>query len=396
MTDSHAPDHARQGRPNPHPAVMAALGSGTLAITYGLARFVFGLFLPSIRDDLSISSGIAGIIGSLPFLSFVGAILLGPAFGRVLGPRIGDASAVALAAAGLLMIATTPGPFLLAAGVFICGISTGLSSPVMAKAVHDGVRDGLRGRVNAVVNTGTAVGIGLSALAAVVWSDSWRTVYFVFAGLAAVGIVAILARLPAAPRQAPGAATPEKTLTRHQKREIGRLSLLAAGMGTVSAIYWVFAPDAIVNAGGIDGSRTPWVWLAVAVGGLVGTGAGDMVARLGPGRSHAGAVALMAAAVALLAVAPDRFPLVLLTAGLFGAGYMILTGLYLVRSTEIAENAPEKGPVAPLLATSVGQFLGSPIAGWMISATGYGMAFAAFAGLGVVVALASPRLAAPG
>ncbi|WP_332875606.1 hypothetical protein [Halomonas sp. G15] len=63
----------------------AILGAGLIAISYGLARFAFGLFVPPIRDELDLSSYVIGIIGSLPLISFLLATAIAPLVTRVLG-----------------------------------------------------------------------------------------------------------------------------------------------------------------------------------------------------------------------------------------------------------------------------------------------------------------------
>lgn len=373
----------------------AALGAGVIAITYGLARFVFGLFLPAIRADLEIGPTMAGVIGALPFASFVAAILVAPWLVRTVGVRATGAGAAALALAGLGAIANAPDPQVLAAGVLVCGLSTGLSSPAMAQAVHLAVAPALRGRVNATVNAGTSFGIAAAMPAVLVWPDAWRLAYGIFAGLAAVALLAALVFLPrgTTARQDGQADTPLTQIAWRRWADIGRLSALALAMGFVSAVYWVFAPDFAVQAGALGG-QTAWMWLAVGLVGLLGAAAGDLIANYGAAMSHAFAFAVMSAALILLAVGPGELALAVASAACFGAAYMTLTGFYLVRSVQIMAERPALGPVLPLLATSVGQVAGSPVAGWMIPQQGYGPTFGAFAAVGLAVAVLSLWLAA--
>jgi len=56
----------------------ALLGACLIAIGYGLARFTFGLFVPPMRAELDLGADTIGLIGSIPFISFVGATLLAP------------------------------------------------------------------------------------------------------------------------------------------------------------------------------------------------------------------------------------------------------------------------------------------------------------------------------
>lgn len=374
---------------------IALLGSGIIAITYGLARFVFGLFLPTIRTDLGLDASDAGIIGAVPFVSFIGAILIGPAVCQSLGPRWSGGLAAGLAAAGLLAIANAPSAIVLGFGVAVCGVSTGLSSPVMAQAVHRAVGPALRGRVNAIHNAGTSLGVA-SAMPIMAWLlGDWRTAYLAFALLAAVGTLAALVYLPGRPvaETAPGRSAPPPVVSRDQWRAAARLSALAGGMGLLSSIYWVFAPDLVVRQGGLSPGHAGWMWLAVGLVGLMGSAAGDLIDRLGAGRTHALALALMACSLGLAAAAPDILSLALISAAAFGASYMTLTGFYLVQGVRVMAERPDLGPVMPLLATTIGQAVGSPLAGWMIETGGYTAAFTGFAAFGLVAAVASRGLA---
>jgi len=380
------------------PLAIALLGSGIIAVTYGLARFIFGLFLPAIRADLDIGTTMAGIIGALPFVSYVGAILAAPALARTLGARAASAVSAAFAAIGLLLIASAPDPYVLALGVLTCGISTGLSSPILAEVVHAFVHRDLRGRVNAAINASTSVGVLAAPLAMVWWADAWRPAYTVFALLAATAVVAAMIQLPAPRgriRRLQDAASPAGRPSRGQWLDIGRMSVLAATMGFVSALYWVFAPDFAVQTGGLSAQASALLWLAVGVGGLLGIAAGDLVDRHGHAMSHAFALAILAASLTLLAAAPGNLALAMVSAAAFGAAYMTLTGLYLVGSTRIMADHPAIGPVMPFLAISCGQIAGSPVGGWLIARYAHGTAFGAFAAIALLAALAALWLAVP-
>lgn len=54
---------------------LGATGFGLIAISYGFARFAFGLFLPQIDADLSLGDILSGAIAGGSFLSFCIAIV---------------------------------------------------------------------------------------------------------------------------------------------------------------------------------------------------------------------------------------------------------------------------------------------------------------------------------
>src|SRR5919112_1549757 len=43
---------------------LVAPGLAMIALTYGLARFAYGLFLPEMRDSLDLSESVLGLIGA--------------------------------------------------------------------------------------------------------------------------------------------------------------------------------------------------------------------------------------------------------------------------------------------------------------------------------------------
>lgn len=378
------------------PVAVAVVGSGFIAITYGLARFVFGLFLPMIRADMAVGPVASGIIGALPFVSFVLATLVAPRVVRSVGVRRAAVGTSSLSLTGLLIIAQAPGPLVLALGVLTCGLSTGLALPVMAEAVHLTVRHGLRGRISAIINAGTSVGIAASVPAVLWWGAAWRPAYEGFAVIAALGLVAVLIWLPVQRGHGQKAwpRPPDPATRQRQWLSIARLGGLAGAMGFVSALYWVFAPDFAVTGGGLPPGQTAWMWLAVGIGGLAGSGAGDLIDHYGSGISHAFALAVLSASLTLLAADPGHLPLAMVSAAAFGAAYMTLTGFYLVEGTRIMADRPAFGPVIPVIAVACGQIAGSPVGGWVISSTGYGTAFGVFAAFALGVAMLSLWLAA--
>lgn len=374
---------------------VAFLGGGLIAITYGLARFVFGLFLPVMRDDMTFTPAIAGLIGALPFLSFTFSILLAPRFSRWLGIRYAAVGASGLALAGLLTMALAPNPWVLALGVLVCGVSTGLSTPVMADVVHRCVRPEVRGRVNASINSGTSLGIAVAMPAVLVLTTQWRLAYMGFAVLAAVGAFAAWFYLP---HQRDGRASTKSARSSafyvHRPwRKMARLCGLATAMGLVSSVMWVFAPDAAIQQGGLQSSQTAWMWFSVGVAGLLGCLTGDLIDRYGLAMTHAGALAVMSGSVALMALAPGQFPVAMFAAAAFGASYMILSSYYLVQGTRILPNEPTYGPVLPFLAVACGQIVGSALAGVIIGAGGYEAAFSLYALIGLMVSVLSVPLA---
>jgi len=114
---------------------LAAAGLSLIAVSYGLARFSYGLFVPTFREQFALSGTVTGAIASGSYTAYcvaiVLAMLLTPRWG---GRRVAIAAGL-VATAGTLAIALAPSTAVLAAGVIIAGASTGVASPPLAHAV---------------------------------------------------------------------------------------------------------------------------------------------------------------------------------------------------------------------------------------------------------------------
>ena len=157
------------------------------ALSYGLARFAYGLLLPQIRQDLALSVSAAGWIGGSAFAAYcVGIVATFVCSGKV-SPRGLAVMAGAAAALGMGLIVLAASGLALGCGVALAGLSTGLTSPPLASAVAARLDDADRPRANGFINAGTAAGIVFSGLAAIVAAGQWRQLYALFA-LIGVGV----------------------------------------------------------------------------------------------------------------------------------------------------------------------------------------------------------------
>ncbi len=126
----------------------ALFGAALVAISYGLARFAFGLFVPSISAELNLTSYLIGSIGALPFISFVLSTLVAPLAADRLGARNLAVLSCSFSAGGLLLISQASDALTLGVGVFICGICTGLMMPALTAAMQALVSRAMHGCIS--------------------------------------------------------------------------------------------------------------------------------------------------------------------------------------------------------------------------------------------------------
>lgn len=377
---------------------LVAPGLALIAVTYGLARFAYGLFLPGMKEAFDLGESALGLIGAGSYAGYCVAIVVSLVYTARLGARFMAVAAGAVAVAGMALIAAAPAAWVLAAGVLLAGSSTGLASPPMGEAVARVVASKEQGRANALINSGTSVGIALSGPVALVAAEQWRLAWTFFAAVGVVVLAWNAAAMPAGSRHSktpPEEAFPQgaPALTFSRFRGPGALPLFVAavGMGLASAAYWTFSRQLVVQADGLSPAGTTVFWVVVGVSGLAGGAAGDLIGRYGLGAVLRTSLAAMAVASVTLALVPWSPIAAYSSAALFGASYIMLTGVVLIWSVAVFEELPAAGIGAGFLMIAAGQAAGSPLAGMLAAVSGLEVTFFVFAGVAVATALVRPR-----
>src|ERR687897_1776693 len=165
---------------------LVAPGLALIAVTYGLARYAYGLFLPEMREAFDLTPAMLGVIGAGSYLGYCVAIVFALVWTSRTGPRWMAVAAGIVAVVGMVVVAFAPAAWVLAVGVLVAGSSTGLASPPMGEAVARSIQKRLQDRANALINSGTSVGVALSGPAALLITGQWRIAWaaFAVAGLA--------------------------------------------------------------------------------------------------------------------------------------------------------------------------------------------------------------------
>jgi len=364
--------------------LLGATGFGLIAVCYGFARFAFGLFLPAISADFALSPALAGIVSAGSFLGFCLAIAVAAWLTERVGPRFVAVTAGVAAAIGMTGIASAGSGAWLAASVILAGSSTGFASPALAAAVTSMLAPGSRDMTNTFINAGTSAGVALSGPVAALMGADWRLAYVGFAGAAILMVCATLKVLSGATASQVVKGPRLPSLTPDLKRLIAAASL----SGAASTVVWSFGADLLEANLGWGSREVGMLWTVMGCVGVVGAGAGWLIARIGIRSVHLAFHLVLGAAVVAVGLDGASPVLVLIGGGLFGAAYLMLTGVYLVWGISALPERPATAVTLAFLALAVGQTLGATAFGFIVErmpADGAVLSFAALAAVAGVI-----------
>ncbi|NEK58735.1 MFS transporter [Geodermatophilus sabuli] len=372
-------------------------GVAVIAVTYGLARYGYGLHLPQFRAAFGLSSGAAGAIAAGGYVGYCGAAVV--ASGLVGGGRARQAlwAAGGTAALGSLIVAVAWNGASLAVGALIAGSGAGAATPALVAAVAGTVPSPDQARAQGLVNGGTGAGVVGGGLLVLAVPDAWRWSWVGFAVLALL-VTAWADRRTRwqsvrdgrAGGDAPG---PEERST---VRGLGRPLVAAVLAGAGCAGVWTFARDLLATDGGLSPAVTGLLWCLLGAAGLLGGLSGVLVRRVGLRAAWRSTVVAAATGTALLGVLPGTVLPAALALGCFGAAFVALSGVLLAWG---AHRRPAAAPAAAavlFVGLTVGQAAGAVVLGMVSEAAGTATAFLAAGALLLVAAAVAERRPATG
>ncbi|MCP3990441.1 MAG: YbfB/YjiJ family MFS transporter [Actinomycetia bacterium] len=381
-------------------AAIGVLGLGA-AVAQAFGRFAYGVLLPAVRDDLSISNTVAGSLGTIN----VGAYLAGTVAVAAAASRFRLLSimrfGLVTSTLGLTLSAVATGPDVLAVAMFLSGFGGAIvwiPTPAIAAGSVAPERRSL-----AIALLGSGIGLGVvfvSQLTSIVRSslgdESWRTAYVVMALIAVV--TTSITVLSIDHDQAPPAGGKSQLggfATLRRMRGWFPLTVTYTAFGLMYLLVMAFLVTRLEDDNGwtsSDASLTfTLVGLATVVGGPLFIA---LAGRVGPALSLA--VAFGAWTILVLIVLPGWWAPTLAASaglGLVFSGVPSMVTLYVVANTSVEDYGPSFA--AATLCFGVAQMLSPQLGGLVADLTGsFLLVFllsSAVAVIGLVAALGLPR-----
>jgi predicted MFS family arabinose efflux permease len=372
-------------------------GAAVVGVAFGMARYAYGLTLPAIRSEFGLSELLLGAIASGTFLGYLLGLLAGPRLSARRGPRAPTTVGGLCGVAGCALVAVAPSAWVLAVGVVLGGSAAGWVWAPYSDIVAEAVPLRHRPTVLAVVTTGTSAGLVLLAgVALIVASASWRLTW---AGIAVAAVAAAVVNLRTVPRLPPRRGEAGAARDSPLRRPMVAPLAYAVFYFTAITIYFTYASDA-ARSGGLAASAAAVMFAVIGLGGLVGLSTGRLARSFGAPVVGCGSVSVVSGALVLLALGRESLPLVLLSALLFGTGFMVGSAVLAIWTAQVVADRPGDGFTVALVVGAVASIVAPAAAGALIPVLGLPAmlvltAIAAVGGAAAVTVVARPRAAVP-
>lgn len=328
-----------------------------IAVTYGLARFAWGMMMPQVAQQISFSPRASGMLAACSYLAYC----LATPGATLLLARWGVRSTAILAALtamfGLLLLAAASSAWLIAGGLFIAGLGAGLASPALASAVSQQIDASRQIAANTLINAGTGAGIIVSVPIFMLMPGGWRAACCCFAALALISLLLARYCLPAGRADPPG--SPVGWRDRLHNRALLRVIIIAFLSGVASAAWWCFGPDVLRQHSRLNEGQASMLWLVSGAAGILGALTGPLARCIGMRQVYWLAQLAMAAPLLLLAALTHFSYWLVPAAALCGAGYVTLSGILLVAGAAATPQNAASGVAAAFLTLAIGQIGGA-------------------------------------
>ncbi|WP_299819533.1 MFS transporter [uncultured Roseibium sp.] len=354
---------------------VTAAGLAMVAVTYGLARYCFGLFLPEIRLEFGLSPEMIGLIAGASYMGYLAATFAGSWLSTAVGPRLPILLGGFAAASGMAIIGAAPDPWILALGVFIAGTSPGLSYPPFSDVIVRYTEQRRQNSVYAWINSGTGFGVAFAGPLALYAGEDWRLAWLVFA---AVALVVTFWNMATLPRRTvvPGKTAMKVSLGFLFHRAARPLFVAALLFGVITAVFWTYAVELLWTLTGNPRDAVLF-WIVLGIAGVTGCFAGGFVNRWGLRRTFLVLALAVGAAIGALPLLIGTRLGIYLSAASFGTGFIVMTALFGMWSMRIFRETPSIGFGFTFFLLSLGQGVGPVVGGFMIPVIGHSALFVA-------------------
>ncbi|MCE7082028.1 MFS transporter [Streptomyces sp. ST2-7A] len=344
-------------------------GAAVVGVAFGMARYAYGLTLPDIRQDLELSEPVLGLIAGATFTGYLAGLLFAGPFAARRGSRAPTTVGGVCGVGGAVIVTLAQSPWSLAVGAVLAGSAGGWVWAPYSDIVTRTVARRQRPRALAIITTGTSGGlVVLGGLAVLAVLGSWRLVW---AGIALAAVAAAVVNLRLVPRTGPAPSPDERHGASSLARTLGVPAAYSVVYFAAVVVYFTYAADVLTR--GLPAAAVPALYAIIGVTGMVGVVTGAVAWRLGSSRVAALCLVTVAAALALLGTAGDSMIATVVSATVFGPGYMIGSAVLAVWTAELVPDRAGAAFTGCLVVGAVASVAAPVLAGAVIPELGLGV-----------------------
>ena len=333
-------------------------GFALIAVSYGMARFSWGVMLPDVKLDISFTPQLAGMLSACSFIAYCVATFMAPFLSAWAGPRLPAFISSLSAAFGLFIISVSGSAWLLGLGLFIAGLSAGLASPALATAVNLTIAEAKQPKMNTIINAGTSAGIIVSVPVLLWLPGGWRMSCMLFALMALLCALPVWRILPG-DKQSTQSGFLDSLL---RQGALKRLMAIAFFSGTASAAWWSYGPD-LLHQINIEQNVISALWMTAGAAGIAGVMTGPLANVISMDRVYRLSQCCLALPLIVIAFSQHFTWWLFPSVALGGAGYVTLSGVLLVWGASATEESPATGVSILFFMLAAGQVFGSILFG---------------------------------
>lgn len=287
-----------RGRPEQYRWVIVIAGILGLFASLGIGRFALGMLLPAMGESLQLTYSQMGVIGTLNFCGYLGAVLLCGKLTKRFGSRTLIAAALLLVGGSMVLIGCAEHFLLITLLYFLTGVGSALANvPIMA-LIAAWFEPAVRGRASGMVVIGNGLGIIMAGFLVPILNASeygWRMSWLVLGGT--VACTAVICALLIKNRPTPGRVltTAQHALSLSGSSDAGRrvfahCALIYFLFGFTYVIYVTFFVTSLVQERLLSESDAGYLWSWV---GLLSLGSGPVFGYLSDRFSRKGALTVV-------------------------------------------------------------------------------------------------------
>lgn len=371
---------------------VGAAGAAVVGVAFGMGRFTFGLTLPGLRDDptlsdTGLSDPLLGLIAGGTFAGFLAGIVGAPLLAGRRGPRAPTTLGGLCGALGALLVVLAGSPGVLAAGAVLAGSAAGWVWAPYSDLVEALARPVVRPGLLSAISTGTSGGLVLTGVVAVLAGERWRVVW---AATALASVAAALLNLWWVPALAARS-------DRGAGRRLPWAALVAPAAYAIvyqaaTALGFTYAAE-VARSAGLGADVRPVLFVIIGALGLTALATGTFARRFGPGRVSACCLLVLGIALGLFAVG-DRSPvLAVLAAAVFAPAYLVGAAALAVWTAAVVPTDSGRALTATMVVGAVGAIVSPIVVGGLTPAVGLPALLAAAGVLSVLVGVVLIRQA---